>query len=177
MAIGILKPFSNSDIEYGLAMKKLGIISVLLSILGCHQSVKDRIIRYVEKYCMKGDTCIVKLNNLVPFEWDIMYIFGANANNDFISGTIRFPYKGTYIRPGQRKIIFTYGQHIIYEEVFSSLDPCQSAIDFSSVKDSILNLRSYSFYVNDAVFSVYKEKFKSGCPDCFIYHLLTINTN
>src|ERR1017187_8017667 len=126
-------------------MKKLGIISVLLSLLGCHQSVQDRIINYVEKYCMKEeDTCIIKLNSLVPFEWDTMYIFGANANNDFIAGTIRFPYQGTIIRPGYRKIIFTYGHHIVYEEVYSSLDHCQSAIDFSSIKDSILNLRSYS---------------------------------
>lgn len=123
------------------------------------------------------DTCIIKLNSLVPFEWDTMYIFGANANNDFIAGTIRFPYQGTIIRPGYRKIIFTYGHHIVYEEVYSSLDHCQSAIDFSSIKDSILNLRSYSLYVNDAVFSVYREKSKSGCTDCYIYHLLTVNMN
>jgi hypothetical protein len=159
-------------------MKKLGIISGLLFILGCHQSVQDRIIRYVEKYCMKAqDTCIVKLNNLVPFEWDTMYIFGANANNDFITGTVRFPYQGTVIQPGHRKIIFTYGHHIVYEEVCNSLDHCQSIIDFSSVKDSILSLRGYSFYLNDAVFSAYREKFESGCTDCYIYHLLTISMN
>jgi hypothetical protein len=123
------------------------------------------------------DTCIVKLNNLVPFEWDTMYIFGANANNDFIAGTIRFPYRGTVIRPGHRKIIFTYSHHIVHEEVCNSLDHRQSIIDFSSIKDSILNLRSYSFYVNNAVFSVCREKIKSGCTDCYIYHLLTINMN
>jgi hypothetical protein len=159
-------------------MKKLGIIPVSLFILGCHQSVQDRIIRYVEKYCMKEqDTCIVKLNNLVPFEWDTMYLFGANVNTDFISGTIRFPYKGTIGQPGHRKIIFTYGHHIVYEEVCNSLDHCQSIIDFSSVKDSILNLRSYSLYVNDAVFNVYREKINGGCTDCYIYHLSTINMN
>jgi hypothetical protein len=118
---------------------------------------------------MKGqDTCIVKLNNLVPFDWHTMYLFGANANNVFIAGTIRFTYRGSIIRPGYRKIIFTYGHHLVYEEVCNPLDHCQSIIDFSSVKDSILNLRSYAFYVNDAVFSVYREKIKYRCPHLYI---------
>ena len=159
-------------------MKKLGIMSGLLFILGCHQSVHDRIIRYIEKYCMKGrDTCIVKLNDLVPFEWDTMYIFGANANNDFIAATIHFPYRGSIVRPGYRKIIFTYSYQLVYEEVCSPPDHCQSVIDFSSVKDSILNLRSYSFYVNEAIFSVHREKIRSSCPNCYLYHLLTVKQN
>ena len=37
----------------------------------------------------------MNLNNLLPFEWDTMFIFGANADQNFIEATIQFPYHET----------------------------------------------------------------------------------
>ena len=117
------------------------------------------------------------LNNLLPFEWDTMFIFGANADENFIEGTIRSSYHETAILRGVRKIIFMYGHQIVHEEAYETQGLSESSIDFSCVKDSLLNLRSYSFYVNEAIFYIQKEKIPNGNQDCFVYHLSTVNSN
>jgi hypothetical protein len=158
-------------------MTKLKIVLILAMLIfsGCNRSVKDRIIHYMDSYCEQEKGCIMNLNNLVPFEWDTMFIFGANADQNFIEATIQCPYHEPDFLHGERKIIFTYGRHVVYEEAYPVSKLNESFIDFSSIKDSVLRLRGYAFHVNEAIFYVYKERLSDRYPERFVYHLLTVN--
>jgi hypothetical protein len=138
----------------------------------CRQTLKGKIIDGFNQYCF-NDTgnCQLCLNALVSFEWDKMYVFGSNADAGFISRTVGFDYYGRMIPESFRRIMFTWGRHEVYEEDFNPFSYTTSVVDFKSISDSILKIRSYSFTPEEAVFVVKKEKISGSCKSCFLYEL------
>lgn len=147
-----------------------GLVVIIILTAGCRKNLRQRIIDHYEKYNRAG-ACTVYINDLTSFEWDEMYVFGSSANNEFISSTIGFDYHGKKIRDGFRRIIFSWGVKEIYEEDYQPKSYKSSVFDFSFINDSILNIRSYSFYRKDALFVIMKEKIKGSCKKCFLYLL------
>jgi hypothetical protein len=152
------------------------IIIVLFIIFfgaACRQTLKEKIIDGFSRYCF-NDTgnCQLCLNAFVSFEWDKMYVFGSNADAGFISRTVGFDYHGRMIPGSSRRIMFTWGRHEVYEEDYERLSYLASVIDFKSIDDSTLKMRSYSFTPEDAVFIVKREKILGSCKSCFLYELI-----
>jgi hypothetical protein len=147
----------------------LAVINVLT--IGCRKNLQQRIISHFEKYNRAG-FCEIYINDLTSFEWEKMYVFGSSANNEFISCTIGFEYLGKKISAGSRRIIFSWGNKEIYEEDYKPRSLLSSVFDFGFINDSVLNIRSYSFSLEDAFFVIKKEKITGSCKRCFLYLLI-----
>ena len=144
---------------------------VTISVISCKNNIQQKIINHYNHYSNAG-TCTVLINDLTVFEWDKMYVFGSSATEDFISGTINFPYIGKPILNGFRRILFTWGKTKMYDEDYRPYSYQNSAIDFENIQDSILHIRAYSFSQNDAFFEIAKEKIRGSCKQCFLYILI-----
>lgn len=153
-----------------------GLAVIIILTIGCRKNLRQRIIEHYEKYNQAG-ACTLSINDLTSFEWDEMYVFGSSANDEFISSTIGFEYHGKKIRGGFRRIIFTWGTNEIYEEDYQSRSYVSSVFDFSIINDSILNIRSYSFYREDAFFVIRKEIIPGSCKRCFLYLLIHLQNS
>ena len=148
-----------------------GLVVIIILTTGCRKNLQQRIIDHYEKFNQAG-VCTISIDDLTSFEWDKMYVFGSSANSEFISCTIGFEYSGKKIQNGSRRIIFSWGSREIYEEDYRPRSYLSSVFDFSIINDSILNIRSYSFSLEDAFFIIKKEKISGSCKSCFLYMLV-----
>jgi hypothetical protein len=153
--------------------KSIVLLLAILITWGCKRNLQQKIFDHYNHYGKTG-ICTVSINDLTTFEWDKMYVFGSSANNEIISGTVNFAYRGNPIYAGFRRILFTWGRTKMYEEDYQPRSYRNSVIDFKIIDDSILNVRAYSFTQEEAFFMISREKIPGSCNNCFLYLLIRL---
>jgi hypothetical protein len=150
------------------------VICVLLLLPACKSSLKTDLLNSIDRGC-SADTrskCIIILKDVTKFRWDRMYLFGSWVTSDSISEMIGFSYNGNDVEDDYRRMLFTFGEKVVYEEDFKSLDSYASTLIFPGLSDSLHNKRVPYLTPKEAIFVVEKERYLSGCKDCFAYALI-----
>jgi hypothetical protein len=111
------------------------IITTLLIIVflsGCENTLKNKIIGKVDHECGNNSklSCVIILKDITKFKWDKMYLFGSWTTSDSIRKVIGFNYEGDDAQDDYKRMLFTYGYNVVYEENFRSFDYHSSTINF-----------------------------------------------
>ena len=151
-------------------------ILVIAVLSGCKNSMEDSLINKVTQECSRQtrSACTIALKDVTKFKWDKMYIFPDWTTSESIAKTVGFNYGGNDVQDDYSRMLFTYGNKVIYEEDFKSLDYNKSTINFPEVSDSLNDTKSHYFTPSDAIFTEEKDKTKNGCEECFDYSFMSV---
>jgi len=105
------------------------------------------------------------MNEVMGFEWDKMYVFPSWTMPEDISEKIGFDYKGTYVKDDTKRIIFTKGNNIIYENEYNVFN-LETGIRFV-----LLNWPEQDLEYTNPVFIVKKKKVREMKGNHYIYNL------
>ncbi|OTA14087.1 hypothetical protein Xvie_04013 [Xenorhabdus vietnamensis] len=78
------------------------------------------IIGYVDKHCQKNTACLIDMNEIIPFDWDKMYIIDKRMEPKDIEGIIgaAFNEKANLFY----KIVFVRNKKVVYSDKYNPSD-------------------------------------------------------
>ncbi len=94
-------------------------IIVLVLFFSCtnKNSLTYKIANYLENDCQfDTDTCEIKLDNIIDFDWDIMYTFEEMNPPEAVANTIGVEYAGNGTNWGTQLVVFIKDNKVVYEE-------------------------------------------------------------
>ncbi len=81
-------------------------------------SLTYKIANYLENECQfDADTCEINLDNIIDFDWDIMYTFAEMNPPEGVSNIIGFEYFGKGTNWGTQLFVFIKDNKVVYEEI------------------------------------------------------------
>jgi hypothetical protein len=88
---------------------------VALHVTSCYRTSESLIGNLVHKSCKEIDTCQVNLNEILPFVWDSIVVFGRNATMEDIA--LLIPDTNVYYDIHLEQIFGMYNGNVIHYEL------------------------------------------------------------
>jgi hypothetical protein len=135
------------------SMRKLMILILAFLVYSCQNSIQDNIVNNIQKNEHK-DSCVVKIVNITPFDWDKMYVFCKNSGLEEVNQQLGFEYP--YFEDIAKRIIFTKSKKVVYhEEEYPDPDK-KNKLEFTFGNDTT---NVMVFTKKTAIFSAKKKEF------------------
>ena len=134
----------------------LAVISMMLS--GCKSNTfENKITNKIESNC-KQNSCTIRIKEITDFNWDKMYVFKYNVTLEEVNKVLGVSLEN--YTEFTRKIIFTSGGKIVYEE--EEKTNIEGLINNEVVFDipDTINYKAYN--IEEAKFTVIEKEFDRG---------------
>ena len=98
-------------------MQRIIFFIIIIFFVSCNNFV-DKLNSGLQKECGKlpvNDSCIVNLNKILGFDWDILYTFPCYSNEDSISKVIGLKYNGSEVKENETLYIFVKNNEVVYQ--------------------------------------------------------------
>ncbi len=81
-------------------------------------SLTYKIANYLENDCQfDTDTCEINLDNIIDFDWDIMYTFAEMNPSESVAKAIGVEYTGEGANWNEALMVFIKDNKVVYEEI------------------------------------------------------------
>lgn len=103
------------------------VLFLLFLVYSCQKTIQDKIIDNIKKN-ERGDSCVVKIINITPFDWDKMYVFRENCSLEEVNKKLGFEYP--YFEDVAKRIVFIKSRKVVYHEEECSDPDKKSKLEF-----------------------------------------------
>ncbi|MGH2666303.1 hypothetical protein [Flavobacterium sp.] len=132
-------------------MRKIVFFLSFLLIISCDESSDSQIGKKIKEVCTTQN-CEINMTDIVPEQWDYMYIFKTGASLEFINSKLGFQYP--YFEDIGNRMIFVKGNNVIYhEDEFPNPERIKKGEVIFDLGDSIYT----KVKRENAIFSVHSE--------------------
>lgn len=132
-------------------MKKILCLIFLFLLISCDDTSKSEISQKIDKE-YTDENCEIRMSNLIPEDWDYVFIFKTNNSLEEINNQLGFEYP--YFEDVATRIVFVKNKNIVYhEDEFPNPEKVKKGEMIFDIGD-----KSFAKITRDkAIFLVHKE--------------------
>jgi len=73
--------FSNLKRRILILLGVIALCSISIFVFLFHNSLQNKIIKYIDGKCYREESCVIIMNEVTKFEWDIMIIYQVDSSS------------------------------------------------------------------------------------------------
>lgn len=130
-----------------ISMFSCVLVLTAFVVFGCNKFNLDKNIIHTYEACLDKEKCVINFNELFPFDWDYLFIFGIGSESDGVSDNIGFRYG--YKDPSSRLILLIKGNNILFKQEEKSI---------SKAYPIVFDTDSIRFTRENSIFRINKDE-------------------